>query len=177
MANILLIGDSITEAFPHSTLLRGHTVVNRGVYGDNTRLVLKRLEKDVLREQCDAVFLLIGTNDMASGFSNGETITNIDLMLKQIAARAVSRTVYVQSILPTRSLPDRPIDRIEFLNYQIRRVAKLHSAHYLDIGSLFVNSNGEIAEEYSTDGLHLTEEGYTVWGKHLQGILTGELKR
>lgn len=174
MASILLVGDSITEAFPCNDLLRNHTVINKGVYGDNTRLLLQRLDRDVLNQRCDMAFLLIGTNDMASGFSNGETISNIGRILRAMSEHSVASALFLQSILPTRGLSNRPLSRIAFLNLQLRRISAMHRVRYLDIGSLFVNSSGEIDDEFSLDGLHLTQRGYAVWGEFLNELITAQ---
>jgi lysophospholipase L1-like esterase len=174
MSTILLLGDSITESFPHADLLSDYTIDNAGVFGDTTELVLLRLERDVLQKNPSAIFLLIGTNDMASGFSNGRTLRNIDAILRRCRKAFPSRRIFLQSILPTRNLEDRPMTRIEFLNLQLRRLARLHSTDYLDIGTLFVNSHGVIDERFSDDGLHLTAAAYRLWAAAIQTIMTGQ---
>lgn len=163
MAQYMLVGDSITSAFPVQELLPGLPFVNKGVYGDNTELVLNRLDEDVIRAAPSTIFLLIGTNDMACGFSNGTTIGNIDRIVRRCVAGIPNVTMYLQSILPTRGLDNRPVERIRFLNGQLQRLARTRDVRYLDIGSLFVNSIGEIHQWYSEDGLHLTAAGYSVW--------------
>ncbi len=167
----MLVGDSITAAFPVRELLPELNIVNKGVYGDNTELVLNRLDKDVVNAAPDTVFLLIGTNDMACGFTNGTTIGNIDRILQRCTAGIPTMTVYLQSILPTRGLVNRPMERIRFLNSQLQRLARIRNARYLDIGSLFVNSHGEIQEWYSDDGLHLTSTGYSLWAETLIKVM------
>jgi lysophospholipase L1-like esterase len=172
MSTILLLGDSITESFPHADLLHEFTIENVGVHGDNTELVLRRLERDVLRKNPAVIFILIGTNDMASGFSNGTTLRNIDAILRRCRTAFRSARIVLQSILPTRSLENRPVTRIEFLNLQMQRLARVSGADYLDIGTLFVNSHGEIDEQFSNDGLHLTNAAYRLWAAKIRTIAT-----
>jgi lysophospholipase L1-like esterase len=171
MSLIMLVGDSVTAAFPVRELMPELNIVNRGVYGDNSELVLTRLDKDVVKAAPDTIFLLIGTNDMACGFTNAATIGNIDLILQRCNSGIPNVTVYLQSILPTRGLENRPVERIRFLNGQLQRLARIRSVRYLDIGSLFVNSFGEIHHWYSDDGLHLTAAGYSVWAETLIKIV------
>jgi lysophospholipase L1-like esterase len=163
----MLVGDSITAAFPVRELMPELNIVNKGVYGDNTELVLNRLDKDVVNAAPETIFLLIGTNDMACGFSNGMTIGNFDRILERCTAGIPKVTIYLQSILPTRGLENRPVERIRFLNSQLQWLARIRGVRYLDIGSLFVNSDGEIHQWYSDDGLHLTSAGYSVWAEIL----------
>ena len=171
MSSIMLVGDSITAAFPVRELLPELNIVNKGVYGDNTELVLSRLDKDVVSAAPETIFLLIGTNDMACGFTNGTTIGNIDQILRRCTAGIPDVTIYLQSILPTRGIDNRPMERIRFLNSQLQRLARIRTVRYLDIGSLFVNSHGEIQEWYSDDGLHLTSTGYSVWADTLLKVI------
>ena len=171
MSSIMLVGDSITAAFPVRELLPELNIVNKGVYGDNTELVLNRLDKDVVSVAPETIFLLIGTNDMACGFTNGTTIGNIDQILRRCTAGLPDVTIYLQSILPTRGVENRPVERIRFLNNHLQRLARIRNVRYLDIGSLFVNSRGEIQQWYSDDGLHLTSAGYSVWADTLIKIV------
>jgi GDSL-like Lipase/Acylhydrolase. len=76
LAAIIFLGDSITEGFPTDTLLKEFSIVNKGISGDRTELVLERLNRDVIRLSPSAVFLLIGINDMGSGFSNNTLLVN-----------------------------------------------------------------------------------------------------
>lgn len=174
MAALLLLGDSITEAFPAEELLGEHTVTNAGVYGDNTRLLLQRLDRDVRPHAADILLLLIGTNDMACGYSSGETIRSIGECVRRIRTYGGIRSVVVQSILPTRGVENRPNLRIQYLNAHLRRLAAAEGCGYWDIHSLFVNSHGEMAEEFSDDGLHLTRRGYAVWAAQINAFLRTE---
>ncbi len=169
--SIIFLGDSITEAFPVESIFPGRSIRNCGVWGDNTDLVLQRLDRDVLSRRFDVLFLLIGTNDMAMEFPDEKIFSNMDTIVRRLRAAAPAAAIFVQSILPTRGLANRPLTRIARLNDGIRGIAAKYSARYLDIGTLFVNSHGEIAEEYSDDGLHLTPAAYRRWGTFIEPFL------
>jgi lysophospholipase L1-like esterase len=70
VSSIVFLGDSITEAFPFDVLLKDYQIVNKGVSGDRTDVVLARLDKDVIQLKPSAVFVLVGINDIASFYSN-----------------------------------------------------------------------------------------------------------
>ncbi len=171
MASIVFLGDSITEAFPVRDLLGEYSILNKGVGGDNTDHVLARLEDDVIAHRPDAVFILIGTNDMASGFSNAKTLANYASILSRLRAALPSAAVFVQSILPTRGLENRPLERIRTLNALIRLCAAEHGAQYLDLTPLFEGDNGALAKELSDDGLHLTAPAYGIWSEYLRPFI------
>lgn len=70
---IVLFGDSLTEgsyggsyARHLARLMPEHTFINAGVGGDTVVHLLRRVERDVLAHQPDAVFVMVGGNDALS---------------------------------------------------------------------------------------------------------------
>lgn len=165
-----MVGDSITEKFPTDALLKEFSVLNKGISGDRTDLVLERLNRDVLQHEPLAVFLLIGTNDMASGFSNNTIMVNYERIIFRLTKNLPSVRLFVQSILPTRNIENRPQERIQLLNVEIHKLALKYGAKYLDVYPMFANVNGELAEDFSEDGLHLTLSAYKTWADYLKQV-------
>ena len=60
---IIFLGNSITEMGDWKTVLNDSTVINRGIGGDITYGVLKRL-KDITDRNPSKVFILLGINDI-----------------------------------------------------------------------------------------------------------------
>ncbi len=54
------------------------------------------------------------------------------------------------------------------LNQNIKELARDKDIEFLEIFSLFKNSNKELAEEYTNDGVHLKPKAYSVWCDYLQ---------
>jgi lysophospholipase L1-like esterase len=168
---VLFIGDSITAQFPLKELLTGYAVVNKGISGDNTDLVLARLDRDVIALRPVCVFIMIGTNDMASLFPDSKILANYDLLLRRMKDGLPNVKLCVQSILPTRNLENRPLERIRSLNVEIHEIAHIYGARFLDLTKLFANERGELSEKFSDDGLHLTAGAYKKWAEYLKEIL------
>lgn len=68
---------------------------------------------------------------------------------------------YLQSLLPSNL--DK--DKVFSLNYAYRNLSeKYDNCTYVDLHSLFLNSNGDVRKEcFGMDAVHLNGEGYTVW--------------
>jgi lysophospholipase L1-like esterase len=47
-------------------------------------------------------------------------------------------------------------------------IASTESVDFFNLYPLFVNSEGNLRRELSSDGLHLSTQGYEVWGIALQ---------
>ncbi|MCX6136476.1 MAG: GDSL-type esterase/lipase family protein [Ignavibacteriales bacterium] len=167
---ILMLGDSITAGFDTGKYFPAYDVLNEGISGDNTDLVIARLHRDVIAQKPDVIFILIGTNDMASLFPNEKTLSNFETILSEIQRALPAAKVFVQSILPTRELENRPISRIEFLNNAIRSIVLEKGAQFLDLTKEFTGRDGQIPVEWSEDGLHLTDKGYDRWASYLRKV-------
>lgn len=172
LAAIILLGDSITAGFPTDTLLKDFSVVNKGIAGDRTDRMLERLNRDVIELAPSAVFLLIGTNDIGAGFSNNTMLVNYERMILRVKKNAPSTKFFIESILPTRGIESHPLERIQLLNVELHKLAMKYGVKFLDIYPLFANANGELAEEYSDDGIHLTLPAYEKWADYLKQVFT-----
>ncbi|HTY11087.1 MAG TPA: GDSL-type esterase/lipase family protein [Bacteroidota bacterium] len=170
MAPIIMLGDSITEGFPTDTLLKEFSVVNRGVGGNRTDHVLERLNRDVIDAAPSAVFLLIGINDIGSGFSNNTLLVNYERMVLRITKNIPNVKLFLMSILPTRGIESLPLERIQLLNVEIHKLAMKYGVKFLDIYPMFIDAKGELAEEFTGDGLHLTLPAYEKWANYLRQV-------
>jgi lysophospholipase L1-like esterase len=75
---IIFFGDSLTQGtFGASYVdkvaaaIRGHHFINQGVNGDTSLNLFRRVDKGVLAEKPDGVFIMIGVNDAASTVEPG----------------------------------------------------------------------------------------------------------
>ena len=135
-------------------------------------MVLERLNRDVIDIAPSAVFLLIGINDVGAGFSNNTLLVNYERMILRITKKVPGTKLFLQSILPTRGIENRPLERIQLLNVELHKLAMKYGVKFLDIYPLFVNGKGELAEEFSGDGLHLTLAAYEKWADYLRQVFT-----
>jgi lysophospholipase L1-like esterase len=171
---ILLVGDSITEGFPVNTILSEFNIVNKGVYGDNTSGVLSRLQSDVINEYPDYVFLLIGTNDFALERTNEQILETMHHILDTLTSSLVLAEIYLTSILPTRDIANRPNDRINLFNQELKKISFNFGIHYFDLSVFFKDEMGELKSDLTTDGLHISENGYQLWAEVLKNKLSAK---
>ena len=169
---IILLGDSITEAFPSGSVLKDYEIINKGISGDSTGGVYKRLSEDVVSLKPDFVFLLIGTNDFALGRNNDEIEAGIYKIVQSIKNSLHSAIIFSVSILPVRNLENRSNSRIIEVNRNIRKMAEELKINYFDLHSNFIEDKGMLRKKFTEDGLHLTSEAYRHWGELLAKLLS-----
>ena len=157
----ILLGDSLSLWFPCDRLQQSQIWLNQGISGDTTWNVLARLP-DLANTRPSQIYLMVGLNDLKMGAGDAEIVWNVQRIIAKLQAIHPNARIIVQSILPTRS-PRIPGDRIGGINRQLNEIARLAGATYLDVFSQFVDHDGEIMPEYTTDGIHLSAQGYAAW--------------
>ena len=177
---IIFLGNSITQLGDWQKLLNDSTVINRGIGGDITFGVLKRLD-DVIKRKPSKLFLLIGINDIGKDIPNAVIADNIRKIIIRVQTESPATKIYVQSILPLNpGVPNFPqhYDKQEHVsgtNKLIKKVTEETHCTYVNIHDLFTDKQGKLDAKYTADGLHLTPTGggYERWVVYLrrQGYL------
>lgn len=177
---IVFLGDSITAGFME---LAKHGVINLGIPGDRTIDVIERLP-GVVSYQPDRLFLMIGINDILTnhgiGFTDKPIATEAtyELIVRYLVNHLQTKDIYLLSVLPVRSIhifqPDdekKLNEAIDRLNDHIERLARQYGIHYLHIIDDFKDPYGRLKSTWTTDGIHLSKEGYSCLYEKLKYLL------
>ncbi|MEH2336506.1 SGNH/GDSL hydrolase family protein [Nostoc sp.] len=181
----ILAGDSLSLWFPPELLPEGKNWLNQGISGETSNGLLKRL-KIFDRTQPELIFVMIGINDLIGGMSDGVILDNQRQIISYLRKAHPTAQIIVQSILPhgaeeatwkgREKLQTIANSRIRQLNQQLQSISTKKGVKYLDLYPLFTNKLGNLRREFTTDGLHLSPEGYIVWRSALQIYSEIELK-
>jgi lysophospholipase L1-like esterase len=165
---ILLIGDSITDAFDTDSLLPEYNIVNKGVYGNSTTETIDLLNEEFFSSHPSVVFILIGTNDMVRDRSDDFIIENIKYIAERTLELNGAAAIYITSILPVRDIENRSNKRISRLNGLLKVLCLNENYSYFDLAEHFADEEGKLKAEYTEDGLHLTAKAYEKWTEILK---------
>jgi len=171
---VMMVGNSLTEGGDWKKWLNDTSVINRGIGGDVTFGVLRRLP-DITERKPSKLFLLIGINDLSRNTPDEVIMENIFTIASKIRGRSRKTKIFVQSILPTndtfKNLEKKFLgkgEHIVAINEQLRKyAAKMHYT-FVDLYSHVVDGEGRLDARYTTDGLHLNAAGYKVWVEWLK---------
>lgn len=162
--SIVMLGDSLIEHGDWSTLL-GQKVENFGISGDTTQGVLHRLVS--LPKEIDKIFIMIGINDLLWQVSASHVVENIETILMSLKQENTHSVLCLQSILPVYS--EAKINQnIASVNARLKMFCQEHSILWLDLYEYFADSTGSLRLSLTTDGVHLSDEGYGVWASRLK---------
>lgn len=169
-AEIVMIGDSITEAAPWKDMFPEADILNRGASGDTVSGVEKRLEA-ILRAEPDRAFVLIGTNDLNLGNPVDEVLARYARVVERLIAAGVETTV--QTVPPCEPVLDicsgKRREAEVALNEGIARLAREHGVALIDLAAEFPGGT-----EYRADGVHPTVAGYKAWRNVLTPYITAQ---
>ena len=177
---LIFLGDSIVEYFPiHELLQSPKYMVNRGVRGYRTDLLRTHLDAHVFGTAVDQIFLLIGTNDIGKEIPQKETLENVEAVLQAIMRDFPLTKINLISVLPVsqeerykQKVSIRSNKKIKDLNQAYQELAQAyHQVSYVDVYSSLLDEVGQLAEAYTTDGLHLSVAGYRILAQALQEIV------
>lgn len=168
----ILAGDSLSLWFPPDLLPTDYTWLNQGISGETSAGLRDRLT--LFQEvQPQVIFVMIGINDLIRGVPSATVLRNQARIIRDLRRQHPQAEVVIQSILPhsgehatwegRERLMALSNDDIRQLNRALATICAEAGARYLDLHPLFVDANGNLRADLTTDGLHLNGNGYLVW--------------
>ena len=178
--DIIFIGDSIVEYYPLQELFGvAKTIVNRGIRGYQTRLLLENLDAHLYGDAVDQIVLLIGTNDIGKDVSMNDALDNLERVIQSIAREYPLSQIKLLSILPVnegekykQTVYIRTNEKIKEWNQAYEALASAYmQVDFLPIYDSLTDAEGQLKSAYTTDGLHLSVTGYQALSEALKEYL------
>lgn len=178
--DMIFIGDSIVEYYPLQELLgTAKTIVNRGIRGYQTRLLLENLDAHLYGDAVDQIVLLIGTNDIGKDIPMNEALDNLEGVIQSIARDYPLSQIKLLSILLVNEGEEykqtvyiRTNEKIREWNQAYEALASAYmQVDFVPIYDSLTDSKGQLQSAYTTDGLHLSVAGYQALSDALKTYL------
>ena len=169
--NLCMIGHSQLDNWEIRELC-GYMVRNCGIRGISSFEYNNYiLQKGLLDCRTDAFLMMHGTNDIVYGYTMEQILQSIRSNVSYIRKRNGKVPVYFLSCLHVNGRMDRSNRVITQLNHALRDVLG-DDVIWISTEALD-DEYGNLREEYTIDGLHLSKEGY----EKMQEIVEGIIKR
>lgn len=178
--DIIFIGDSIVEYYPLQELFgTAKTIVNRGIRGYQTKLLLENLDAHLYGDAVDQIVLLIGTNDIGKDIPMNDALDNLERVIQSIAREYPLSQIKLLSILPVnegekykQTVYIRTNEKIREWNQAYEALTSAYmQVDFVPVYDSLTDSEGQLKSAYTTDGLHLSVAGYQVLSEALKGVL------
>ena len=175
--DIIFIGDSIVEYYPLQELLgTTKTIVNRGIRGYQTGLLLDNLDAHLYGDAVDQIVLLIGTNDIGKDVPMSQALNNLESVIQSISRDYPLSQIKLVSILPVhqgegykQTVYIRTNEKIKVWNQAYQELAFAYmQVEYVSVFEELLDQEGQLKSDYTTDGLHLSVSGYQALSETLK---------
>ncbi len=165
--DICCLGDSLTDGYDLKQYYPQFNMVNRGIGGDTTYGLQKRLKVSAYDAHPKVVTMLIGANNFKTMLNNYEEIV-VDLRENLPNSQLV-----LLSLTPMCKEWGKNNEIAKKNNVEIKKYAEKYNCSYVDLyNPLLDPETNQLREEWTTDGGHFTPAGYQVITDILTPIFT-----
>lgn len=173
-ADVVFYGNSITYGSDFQKDYPDLLVINMGCNRDDLDDLINRsfLIKSVRPHK---IFVLAGINGIKE-IQLSEFKRKYEILVDSIKTQNPNSIIYLQSILPVNTkigIGSRFAGyqgKIKDANNIIRSIAENRECTYVDIFSLY-QIDDSLPQRYTSDGLHLKPEAYSIWSRCLESYL------
>jgi len=162
---LIFAGDSLTEQFDLACFFPGRPLVNHGISGDHIDGLTERLGIS-LKFHPQALFAMIGINDIFDDMDSGTLYARYNFLFDGlITAKTGDIPVFCFSLLPVGDqwAGAERIGKIREMNDFLSRKCMAAHLDFLNIYPRFTTDGKSLNPIYTTDGIHLSDLGYTQW--------------
>lgn len=155
--DVVFLGDSLTDGYDIQKYYPEYLCLNRGIGGETTIGLEDRLKVSVYDVKPKVAVMLIGINNVETMFTNYENI------LVGFEENLPNTEIILLSLTSMSGEWGKRNHIAAYSNVRIKMLAEKYGYRFVDLYSPLMNSEtGEIYPEYTTDGGHLTAEGYEI---------------
>lgn len=163
--DIVFFGDSHTAGGDWQRAFPDVKSINLGYIGEDVKGMLRRVEA-IAAVHPKKVFLMAGINGLQQQSLSDFEYWYADLV-DSIRSAVPETELYIESVLPVTSYSDYCDNgKIAEANIIVRKIAEERGLTYVDLHSQYV-VDGALPDSMSPDGLHLTEDAYSIWYESL----------
>ena len=169
--DVVFLGDSLTDGCPLETYYPDYKTLNRGIGGDTTFDLEKRLQVSAYDANPKVLVLLIGGNNLYTMFENYETI------LQGIKQNIPETKVILVSLTAMGGKWAKKNEIAALNNVRIELLAEEYGFYFVDVFTpLFDPETMQVKQGYTADGAHFTAEGYAVVSAEINKAIVAVLQ-
>jgi hypothetical protein len=172
LAGCYFLGDSHMEQCEWQELFPELPCANRGIGGETTEGLLKRLHTLPARGMGSIVFLQTGINDLFAGEEPEGILQRYTQILDSLLSKNYRPVPTL--VFPVRYL-NQVNEKVPVLNAGIVKIAQRRKISVISLNAAIIEGN-RLSSDFTADGVHLNYRGYHLWAseiRKLPGFLSG----
>jgi lysophospholipase L1-like esterase len=162
---IVFLGSSVVEAHNFDYYFPNQDILNRGIGGDYTDGFSNRLDVSVYDVNPSKLFFYCGGNDYAQGRTPQEITDLVENILIDMLQHLDADQIYLVSVYPVNedkaNIPHNQ-SLIDQQNVLYEALAETYGIHFADVSNVLMNEEGQMKAEFTSDGIHMNGDAYTV---------------
>ncbi len=159
--DVVFFGDSETAGGNFQKAFPEVKSINLGYIGEDVKGMLRRVDA-IKAVKPRKVFLMAGINGLQQQTMEEFAYWYVALV-DAIRREVPEAELYIESILPVTSYSDYcDNEKIVEANVIVQKIAEERGLTYVDLHSQYA-IDGALPDYMSEDGLHLTEDAYSLW--------------
>jgi hypothetical protein len=169
--NTLFIGDSLTNGLELFGTLKNASYYCATSATAAGTLADPGLEMHLSTHYYDAVYLLLGINEM--GTDPAVYAARMGQLIDLARSRQPRAHIYLQTILPV--VPEKTwservfsVTNIQAANAALQTLAEEKNVILVDTYRAFADANGRMPDGMTSDGVHLFAKNYAIWCDYLR---------
>ena len=171
---IIMIGNSMVRSTDWVKLLHREDVINRGIAGDKIKCICERTK--YLKGKGAKIWIIEGgINDLPAMRTN-EVLKQFDMIVDFVVSENAIPVIVAPTLVSPRAKFKLKKDvtktnlAVEEINHKLKRYCDSTKTDLINL-NLLLSENGLLAEKYTTDGVHFTDEAKQIWAKEILTIL------
>ena len=170
--DVVMVGDSITQAGMWDDMFPDVRIVNRGLGSDRTDDVLGRMPS-ILNVRARKAFVMLGVNDFSAGRTVSEVFNDYVRIVDMLKSRGAS--VVIQSTIECNveslGLCAGFLPKIRELNLRLGEYALRSNVTFIDINAGITSPREGLLAPFTSDGVHLSAKGYNHWREKISPLV------
>lgn len=175
-SNVIIIGDSRVFDGNWVDGLERNDLANCGISGLNTSTLLQKLDSITDKNEPKICFIQIGINDLRDKSGVSAVEKRYEMILQQLLSDKIKPVV--TSVIPIRkdfwqdAISETTVNiQTDSLNNNLLIFCKRNKIDFININKEIVQ-NKRLKRDYTNDGIHLNEKGYSAVYKELRQYLS-----
>lgn len=160
---IYFYGDSITKDWNDYKLISDVNFI--GIKSASSTKLTNNINNIINRHPCK-LFIMMGINNIDE---RNQILKDYKKCIDKIRSKSPNTIIYIQSILPTRTISLNK--NVIYTNNKLKEYCNLNNIIFIDLYKQFIDKNGKLIANLTTDGTHLTKNGYLLWKKMISKYL------
>ena len=172
--DLLMIGDSITHGWEGAgkavwdEYYGDRNAVDLGFSGDRTQHVLWRLDNgEIDGISPKLAVIMIGTNNWKDN-SAEEIADGVTAIVEELRVKLPEMKILLLAIFPRANVEVPFREKLVQASALFSKCADGNMVHYLDIGRVFLDADGNLPESVMPDLLHPNATGYQLWAEAIE---------